>query len=95
MHISDTKAAHPVLHKAYLVNVLINSKSSTGTFYKIDLLLEYQNVEFKRFSLDYNFFLYGSNEMFWLQALLVDILRKIRFLMNWIIISQERNSYHS
>lgn len=49
IHIFDTKAADLVLQKAYLANALVNFKGQSNIFYEIDLLLEYQNREFKHF----------------------------------------------
>lgn len=47
MHIFDTKAIDLVLQNVYLANALINFKGQLRTFYEINLLLEYQNREFK------------------------------------------------
>lgn len=49
LHIFDTKASDPQLQEAYLANVLVNPRGLPHTFYEIDLLLEHQNGEFKRF----------------------------------------------
>ncbi len=49
MHILDTNAADLILWRAYIANVLINPRGLPFTFYEMDLLLEYQNGEFKRF----------------------------------------------
>ena len=94
VHIFDTKAADPVLQEAYLANALVNPKGQPGTFYEMDLLLEHQNGEFKRFRSDRGSSLQESDEMFRLHALSVDTLRKVRSLMNRIIIGRERDGYH-
>ena len=52
VHIFDTKAADPILQKAYLANALVNPRGKSQTFYEMDLLLEHQNGEFKRFRAD-------------------------------------------
>lgn len=52
LHIIDTTAAHPILQEAYLANALVNLRGLPHTFYKMDLLLEHQNGEFKRFKSD-------------------------------------------
>ena len=52
LHIFDTKAADPVLQKAYLVNLLHNLKGQPRIFYEIELFLEHQNGEFKQFQTD-------------------------------------------
>ena len=52
VHISDTKAADPILQKAYLANTLINPRGKSQTFYEMDLLLKHQNGKFKRFRAD-------------------------------------------
>ena len=49
LHIFDTKASDPQLQDAYLANELVNPCELPHTFYEIDLLLEHQNGEFKRF----------------------------------------------
>lgn len=49
MHILDTNTADPILWQTYIVNVLVNSRGLPLMFYEIDLLLEHQNDEFKRF----------------------------------------------
>ena len=47
VHIFDTKAADPILQEAYLANALVNPIGKPQSFYKMDLLLEHQNGEFK------------------------------------------------
>lgn len=49
MHIIDSNAADLVLQNAYIANALVNPRGLPHTFYEIDLLLEHQNGEFKRF----------------------------------------------
>ena len=41
VHIFNIKAAHLVLQEAYIANALVNHKGRPGTFYEIDLFLEY------------------------------------------------------
>lgn len=60
----------------------------------MDLLLEHQNGEFKRFYTDHRLSLQESNKMFWLYTLLVDILRKVRSSINRIIIENEKNGFY-
>ena len=52
MYIFDIKAADLILQEAYLANALVNARGERRTFYKMDLLLQYQNREFKRFQAD-------------------------------------------
>lgn len=63
MHIFDTKELDLVLQKAYLANTLINAKGQPRTFYKIDLLLKYQNREFKQFPIDCKSFLQENKDI--------------------------------
>lgn len=49
IHIIDTKAVEPIFQKAYLANALVNPRGMPQTFYGMELLLEHQNGEFKRF----------------------------------------------
>lgn len=94
VHIFDTSAADPVLQKVYLANALVNPRGLGHTFYEMDLLLEYQNGEFKRFRSNRDSSLQESNEMFRLHALSVDALRKVRSSLNKVIIGRERSGYH-
>ncbi len=64
LHIFDTKAANPILQGAYLANALVNPRGRLRTFYEMDLLLEYQNGEFKRFRADRGLSLQESDEIF-------------------------------
>lgn len=52
MHVLDTTAADPILQRAYIANALVNLRGLPFTFYEMDLLLEHQNGEFKRFRSD-------------------------------------------
>ena len=52
VHIFDTKAADPILQEAYLTNAFVNPRGKPQSFYKMDLLLEHQNREFKQFCTD-------------------------------------------
>ena len=94
VHIFDTKAADPILQEAYLANSLVNLRGLPDSFYEMDLLLEHQNGEFKRFRTDRGSSLQESDEMFRLHALSVDTLKKVRTSMNRVIIGQERGSRH-
>lgn len=57
VHIFDNKAANPIFQENYLANSLINLQKLLNLFYKIDLLLEYQNGKFKQFCTNCNFLL--------------------------------------
>ena len=52
MHILDIKVADLAFQNAYISNVLVNFRGLSFAFYEIDLLLEHQNSEFKRFQAD-------------------------------------------
>ena len=52
MYSLDKNAACPVLQNSYIANTLINLQELSHTFYKIHLLLEYQNREFMCFQPD-------------------------------------------
>ena len=47
MHILDIITANLVLKNAYIATVLVKLQDLPYTFYKINLLLEYYNKEFK------------------------------------------------
>lgn len=79
-----------VLQGAYLANSLVNPKGLPSTFYKIDLLLEHQNGEFKHFHVDRGSSLQESDKLFWLHALSVDCFQKLRHSIDRIIIGRER-----
>lgn len=64
VYIFNTKAANPNLQKAYLVNTLINFREKLRTFYKMNLLLEYQIKEYKYFKPNCDSFLQENDEMF-------------------------------
>ncbi len=49
IHIIDINTTNLVLQEAYLAYILVNPCRFSYTFYKMDLLLEYQNSKFKRF----------------------------------------------
>lgn len=89
-----TNAADPELRNAYIANALVNIRGLPFTFYEIDLLLEHQNGEFKRFRSDRGSSLQETDEMFKQHALSVDALTKIRRLMNRIITGRERSGRH-
>lgn len=63
-------------------------------FYEIDLLLEHQNRKFKQFRANRSFLLQESDELFHFHALLVNALKKVRTLINQIVIGQERDKKH-
>ena len=86
IHIIDTKAADPILQKTYLANALVNPRGLPQTFYEMDLLLEHQNGEFKRYRADRGSLLQENDELFRLHALSVNALRKVRTSMNQIVI---------
>lgn len=94
IHIIDTKAADPILQEAYLANALVNPRRLPQMFYKMDLLLEHQNGEFKQFRADRGSSLQESDELFRLHALSVNALRKVRTSMNRIVIGRERDGKH-
>lgn len=94
VHVFDTKAADPILQEAYLANALVNPRGLGHTFYEMDLLLEHQNGEFKRFRNDRGSSLQESDEMFRLHALSVDALQKVRLSLNKNVVGQHRSGYH-
>lgn len=94
LHIIDTTAAHPILQEAYLANALVILRGLPHTFYEMNLLLEHQNGEFKRFRSDRGSSLQETGQMFRMHALSVDTLAKIRRSMNRVIIDRERSSIH-
>ena len=94
IHILDTTAADPVLQNAYLANALVNLQGLPHTFYEMDLLLEHQNGEFKRFRADQDSSLQETDNMFKLHALSVNALSKVRQVMNKVIIRRERSGRH-
>lgn len=94
LHIVDTASADPVLQEAYLANALVNPRGLPNTFYEMDLILEHQNGEFKRFRSDRGSSLQETDQMFRLHALSVDPLRKVRLMMNEIIVGRERKGRH-
>ena len=73
---------------------LVNPRDLGHTFYKMDLLFEHQNGEFKRFHSNQSSSLQKSNEMFRLHTLLMDALRKVRSSLNKVIIGRKRLGYH-
>lgn len=93
MHIFNTKATNLVLQETDLTNALVNPKGQPRIFYEMDQFLEYQNGKFKRFQIHCGSSLQESDDMFWLHALLVDTLRKIRSPINQIIIGSKKDGY--
>lgn len=49
VYIIDITAAHLVLQKVYLENILVNPQNFAGLFYKMYLIFELQNKAFKWF----------------------------------------------
>lgn len=90
MHIIDTKSADPILQETYLTNALVNPRGLPYIFYEMDLLLEYQNGEFKRFCVDRGLLLQETDEMFRLHALSVDALCKVRLSLNRIVVKWQK-----
>lgn len=94
LHIFDICAADLVLQETYLANSLVNPRGLFSNFYKMNLLLEYQNSEFKRFRANYGSSLQESDKLFQLHALLVDCLQKLQHSMNKIITGRKRKEHH-
>lgn len=94
LHIFDTDASTPQLQEAYLANSFVNPRGLPHTFYEIDLLLEHQNGEFKRFRTDRGSSLQETDQMFRQHALSVDALRKVRLGMNKIIVGRDRTGQY-
>lgn len=59
-----------------------SKRSIENIFYKINLLLKYYIIEFKWFQSNRDLSQQESNKIFWLYTLLINILRKIRSLIN-------------
>lgn len=91
IHIIDTTITDLILQEIYLANALVNHRGLLYTFYKMDLLLEHQNSEFKRFYADKNSFLQESNEIFRLHALLFNTFQKVRFSINKVIANRDQS----
>lgn len=89
IHIINTKAVDPILQEAYLANALLNPQGLPQMFYEMDLLLEHQNGEFKRFQADRGSLLQESDDLFHLHALSVNALRKVRTSMNRIMVGKK------
>lgn len=83
-----------MLQKVYNANILVNLQDLSFTFYKIDLLLKYQNREFKHFQTNRRSFLQQIDKIFQLNALLFNTLFKTRQVINKIIIKRERSRRH-
>lgn len=92
IYIIDTKAADPIFQETYIANALVNLRGLSQTFYEIDFFLEHQNREFKQFWANRDSSLQESDGLFCFHALLVNILRKVRTSLNWIVIGREKNS---
>ena len=94
VHILDTSAADSTLQNAYIANALVNPRGLPFTFYEIDLLLEHQNGEFKRFRSDRGSSLQETDEMLKLHSLTVSTLIKVRQAMNRVIVGREQKGRH-
>lgn len=94
VYILDSNAADLVLYKAYIANALVKPQGLPHTFYEIDLILEHQNRELKRFQADRGSLLQERDEMFKLHLLSMDALSKIRRAMNKVIIRRKRLEKH-
>lgn len=92
LHIFDIEAFHPQLQTAYLANALLNPCGLPYIFYEIDLLLEYQNREFKQFWSDDGSSLQETNHMFRLYALSADALQKVRLRIVKVIVGYNHTS---
>lgn len=64
MYIPDTQVAHPELQNVYIVNTLVNLWGLFFNFYKINLVLKYQNKEFKCFCANRGSFLQKTVKIF-------------------------------
>lgn len=91
MHILDMTLANLVLKSAYIANALVNFWCLSSTFYKMDLLLKHQKKEFKQCWANQDLLLQETDKIFQLHALLVNILSKIRRLINRVILRRKRN----
>ena len=94
MHIFDTKVADPIFQEVYLANILLNLQGHPDLFYETNLLLKYQNGKFKPFHKDYSSLLQKINKIFQLYALSVNILKKVKTLINQVIVGQEQGAKH-
>lgn len=86
LHIMDITASNLILQQVFFANVLVNPQGQKDLFYKIDLLLEYQNREFKQFCSNQGSSLKETDQMLKLYALSVDAFAKVRCIMNKIVI---------
>lgn len=94
VQIIDTITTDPILQETYLVNGLVNSQDLSRSFYEMYLLLKHQKGEFKRFCTNRNLFLQISDEMFCFYVLLVNALRKVKLLINQVIVSRQKAGWH-
>ncbi|MCJ1471087.1 hypothetical protein MMC07_009735 [Pseudocyphellaria aurata] len=94
IHIIDTDATHPDLKEAYLTNALVNLRGLPDTFDEMDLLLEYQNDEFKQFRADRGSSLQETDVMFRQHALTAKSLQKMRSAVNKTIVGRRRDGQH-
>lgn len=73
---------------------MVNPCGLPHTFYEMDLLLEHQNGESKRFRADRGSSLQETDEMSRLHALSVEALGKVRLSLNRIVAGQQRGGNH-
>lgn len=66
-----------ILQNAYFTNALVNLSGKPKGFYKIDLLQEHQNGDFKRFCTDKRSSLQETDQIFQLHTLTIDALSKV------------------
>lgn len=64
IHIIDIQAGDSILQEAYLANALVSPHELPYTFYKMNLLLKYQNGKFQRFRTDRGLSLQKNDKMF-------------------------------
>lgn len=91
MYIFDTTIANTIFQEAYIANALVNPQGLPYMFYKMNLLLEYQNGEFKCFQANQVLSLQKTNKIFWLHALLVDTLLKVQKILYRAIIGNKKS----
>lgn len=94
IHILDIIASNLILQNAYIANTLVNFWGLSHIFYEINLLLKYQNGEFKCFWTNWDSFLRKVDDILKLHILLIDTLLKVRWAINKVIIRQEHSKRH-
>ncbi len=78
LYVIDTTATDSILPEADLTNTLVNQRSLSYKFYKMDLSLKNRNDGLKRFQSNPELFLQETDQMFGLHTLSVDTFAKIR-----------------